>query len=221
MWQAGQQTVSSGARFRIAAIDRFAAAADKARGRAGGAHDKGEGRDVLRDHRAHADHGEGADFKPGADPAARADGRARANDGRQGVFVGIGAAKLLKVGRRGTRKPVVGEDRAGRDHHAGFDRHPGRDIDVRVDLDPVGDGHAIGDIGLAADDAVAPDPGRSAQVDVVPDRGTLADLDTAFDDRGRDGRGRSSRSFPPGLMHLVIAHGRPLARAPSIRRPPE
>ena len=47
------------------------------------------------------------------------------------------------------------------------------------------DRHAVGDVGLLADDAVVADGRRAADVDVVPDRGALAELDTGLDEGRR------------------------------------
>src|SRR6185436_15258709 len=91
-----------------------------------------------------------------------------------------GETAALEVER--ARVAVVGENDPGRDHDAVGDGHAGAHVHLRVDLDVVADGDAVGDVGLLADDAIAADACGSADVDVVPNRGALAELDAGLDE---------------------------------------
>ena len=78
---------------------------------------------VAGDDAAHADHREAADAQVAADRAAGADRRACGDQRRRVSSSGSEARSSREVGRRRPGKDVVGEDRAGADHHAVFDRH--------------------------------------------------------------------------------------------------
>jgi hypothetical protein len=154
-----------------------------------------EGRHRPGHDRRHAHHREPAELDARADGGARPDRGAGPHHGVEGVLVGIRGAQLEQVGGRGTRVAVVGEGRTGRDHHAVLDGDSVADVHERVDLHPVADGDTVRDVGLLADDALHADRGAgAADVNVVPHRRALTDLDAVLDERGGVDPGRHDQA---------------------------
>ena len=91
---------------------------------------------------------------------------------------------MFQIGRRSARKSIVRKNRSSADHHAVFDRYPVANVDGRIDLDPISNDDAIGNQSLPAHNALLAELRAVTNVDVVPDRGALAEFDSFFDDRG-------------------------------------
>src|ERR1700733_9131775 len=137
---------------------------------------------AFRDQRPHAHHGKTSDFEVISDGAVSTDGCARTDAGSKSIWVGVGGAKVLEIGGRCAREPIISKNRSCADHDAFFDGHRGTDVYEGVDLDAISDHHVIGDVRLLTDDALFANTGTVPNMHVVPYGCTGTDPDVFFDD---------------------------------------